>query len=88
MNLLGPLGSSSYKGMCIQDNAAEFAGTTDSTAAAAAEWQQSQSLLAETDQPEMRTMHKQSRYFYPEQRGNHLARTEMTTTRRYRNKYL
>lgn len=50
---MDPLGSSSYRGMCNQDTAADFAGTTDSIAAAvaAAEWQQSQSLLAETDQP-------------------------------------
>lgn len=53
-----PRGSSNYRGMCIQDNAAEFAGTMDSTAAAAAEVaaavserQLSQSLLAETDRP-------------------------------------
>lgn len=40
--------------MCIQDSAAGPAGTMDSTAVAAA-WQQSQSLLAETDQPEKKT---------------------------------
>lgn len=40
-------------GMCIRDTAAGFAGTMDSTAAVAAAWQQSQSLLVETDQPEM-----------------------------------
>lgn len=43
--------------MCIQDSAAGFAGTTDSTAVAA-EWQQSPSLLAGTDRPEMTHRHK------------------------------
>lgn len=52
--LLDPWGNSSYRGMCIQDSAAGPAGTMDSTAVAAA-WQQSQSLLAETDQPEKKT---------------------------------
>lgn len=50
--LLDPWDSSSYRGMCTQDNVAEFAGTTDSIVAAAEE-QQSQSLLSETDWPEM-----------------------------------
>lgn len=62
--------------MCIQDNVAEFAGTTDSTVVAAEE-QQNQSLLSETDWPRMTHMHKQPQYFNPEQRGNHLAGTEM-----------
>lgn len=50
---MDPWGSSSYRGMCIQDSAAEFAGTMDSTAAAvvAAAWLQSQILLAEIVQP-------------------------------------
>lgn len=59
---MDPSDSSSYRGMSIQGNAAEFAGTTDSIAAAAAAaaavaavaaaaWPQSQSLLVETDWP-------------------------------------
>ena len=44
-------------GMCIQDSAAEFAGTMDSTAVAA-EWKRSQTLLAGTDRPEMTHKHK------------------------------
>lgn len=46
-----PFGSSSCRGMCIQDNAAEFAGTMDSTAAA--EEQQSHQLLPETGLPKI-----------------------------------
>lgn len=56
---IDPWGSSNYRGTYIQGNVAGFVGTMDSTAvvviAAAvvvvAEWLQSQSLLAETDQP-------------------------------------
>lgn len=79
--------------MCIQDNVAEFAGTTDSTAvvaaagvvaAAVAEWQQSLSLLAETDRPEMTHMHKQPWYFNPEHGGSHPAGTEMTMLPEYK----
>lgn len=50
--LLDPWDSSNYRGMCTQDNVAEFAGTMDSIVAAAEE-QQSQSLVSETDWPEM-----------------------------------
>lgn len=56
--------------MCIQDSAAEFAGTMDSTAVVA-EQQKSRSLLAEIDQPEMTQMPKQPWYYKPDQRGNH-----------------
>ena len=60
--------------MCIQDNAAEFAGTMDSTAVAAVAWQQSQSLLAETDQPEMTHMHTQP-FNLIQNKRNHLVVT-------------
>ena len=49
--LLDSWDSNSYRDMYIQGNAAEFAGTMDSTAAAAAEEQQIQSLMSETDWP-------------------------------------
>lgn len=55
--------------MCIQDSAAEFAGTTDSTAVAAEE-QKSQSQLVETDQPEMTQIYKPPCYYKPVQREN------------------
>lgn len=45
--------------MCNQDNAAEFAGTMDSTAA---EWLQSLLPLAETDRPEITDTQKWTWY--------------------------
>lgn len=58
--LLDSWDSNSYKDMCIQGNVAEFVGTMDSTAAAAAaEEQQIQSLLSETDWPGMTHVHTQ-----------------------------
>ena len=60
VNLLDPLGSNSCRDTSILlDTAVDFAGTMDSTAAAAAaavvdvEWRTSLVLLAETDQPGM-----------------------------------
>lgn len=46
-----PWGSSNYRGMCIQNTAADFAGTTDSTAAVGG--QLSPLVLVETDPPEI-----------------------------------
>lgn len=64
--LLDPWDSSNYKGMHIQDNAAESAGTMDSTvAAAAAEEQQSLSPMSETDRPRQTRIQKRPQYFYP-----------------------
>lgn len=64
--LLDPWDSSNYKGMHIQDNAAESAGTMDSTvAAAAAEEQQSLSPMFETDRPRQTSIQKRPQYFYP-----------------------
>lgn len=61
--LLDPWDSSNYKGMHIQDNAAESAGTMDSTVAA--EEQRSLSPMSETDWPRQ----KKPQYFYPRKLG-------------------
>lgn len=66
--LLDPWDSSNYRGMCIQDNAADFAGTMDSTVAAAEE-PQSLSLLSETDWPRQTSIQKEKQYFYRGKRG-------------------